>query len=258
MTCREKLMETDCAHNVHPDYVGGVFGCPHITYPNISGLKDMPAPEYCKDMKSHKECTDCWDREIPEEGDTVNLYHNGRIVETMLVEKPHILDSGNRREFDTGAVRDIQEGKGRCDLLPLDIIGRYLNDDILDNIAHFQRTGSVDPLYEVLWKFSVHWDDGKCRESKHAMMAQYNTTMLLEVAKHYEEGRNKYGARNWEKGIPVRCYIDSAVRHYLKFIRGDKDEPHDRAFVWNMLGAIWTCVHKPELCEYPIKLEVEG
>ena len=30
-----------------------------------------------------------------------------------------ILDSGNRRTFQTGAVRDIQEGKGRCDLLPL-------------------------------------------------------------------------------------------------------------------------------------------
>ena len=27
-------------------------------------------------------------------------------------------DSGNRREFDSGAVRDMQEGKGRCDLLP--------------------------------------------------------------------------------------------------------------------------------------------
>lgn len=28
-------------------------------------------------------------------------------------------DSGARREFESGAVRDIQEGKGRCDLLPL-------------------------------------------------------------------------------------------------------------------------------------------
>lgn len=27
-------------------------------------------------------------------------------------------DSGNRREFTTGAVRDIGDGKGRCDLLP--------------------------------------------------------------------------------------------------------------------------------------------
>ena len=29
-----------------------------------------------------------------------------------------ILDSGNRREFETGAVRDMAEGKGRMDLLP--------------------------------------------------------------------------------------------------------------------------------------------
>ena len=29
-----------------------------------------------------------------------------------------ILDSGQRREFDTGAVRDMAEGKGRMDLLP--------------------------------------------------------------------------------------------------------------------------------------------
>lgn len=30
-----------------------------------------------------------------------------------------IKDSGSRREFESGAVRDICEGKGRCDLLPL-------------------------------------------------------------------------------------------------------------------------------------------
>ena len=29
-----------------------------------------------------------------------------------------IKDSGERREFSTGAVRDMAEGKGRCDLLP--------------------------------------------------------------------------------------------------------------------------------------------
>lgn len=42
-----------------------------------------------------------------------------------------ILDSGNRRTFQTGAVRDIQEGKGRCDLLPLLPIYNMLRDDIL-------------------------------------------------------------------------------------------------------------------------------
>ena len=37
-------------------------------------------------------------------------------------------DSGTRREFETGAVRDICEGKGRCDLLPMDVISHYLKE----------------------------------------------------------------------------------------------------------------------------------
>ena len=64
-------------------------------------------------------------------------------------------------------------------------------------------------------------------------------TMFLEVAKHFEAGAIKYGENNWQKGLPVNCYIDSALRHYLKFCRGDVDEPHDRAFVWNVMCCIW-------------------
>ena len=30
-----------------------------------------------------------------------------------------IQDSGDRRQFESGAVRDMAEGKGRCDLMPL-------------------------------------------------------------------------------------------------------------------------------------------
>lgn len=33
-----------------------------------------------------------------------------------------IKDSGNRKEFNTGAVRDMHEGKGRYDLLPWDAV----------------------------------------------------------------------------------------------------------------------------------------
>lgn len=38
--------------------------------------------------------------------------------EVIAVTEHEIADSGNRREFDTGAVRDMAEGKGRMDLLP--------------------------------------------------------------------------------------------------------------------------------------------
>lgn len=33
-------------------------------------------------------------------------------------QNPQIKDSGTRRSFETGAVRDIEQGKGRMDLLP--------------------------------------------------------------------------------------------------------------------------------------------
>ena len=41
-------------------------------------------------------------------------------------------DSGARRDFGTGAVRDAADGKGRCDLLPLQVVGYILdNNNIL-------------------------------------------------------------------------------------------------------------------------------
>ena len=161
----------------------------------------------------------------------------------------NILDSGNRREFDTGAVRDIQEGKGRCDLMPLDVVGavfkQHLEDEdigaTLMRLSHFRNTGDIDYLALALGDFlevSTYtcWCD-----------------LFLEVAKHFEEGAKKYGENNWQKGIPTHCYIDSAVRHYLKWLRGDTDEPHDRAFVWNLLCCMWTCDHHPELNDYASK-----
>ena len=149
-----------------------------------------------------------------------------------------IKDSGERREFDTGAVRDIQEGKGRCDLMPLGVIGQFMDNDIFTLLEQFRQKGDVIHLFGVL---------GECSTKLHF----YNdAAVFLEVAKQFEEGAKKYGENNWQKGIPVHCYIDSAVRHYLKWLRGDRDEPHDRAFCWNIICAIWTCKHKPELNDY--------
>lgn len=152
----------------------------------------------------------------------------------LAFPSPSIKDSGERREFDTGAVRDIQEGKGRCDLMPLGVVGEYLSNIVIKYIGDFQNTGDIAHLHYAL--ANIEWDEPY--------------SIILEVAKQFEEGAKKYGEYNWQKGIPTHCYIDSAVRHYLKWLRGDKDEPHDRAFVWNILCCIWTCIHKPELNDY--------
>ena len=161
-----------------------------------------------------------------------------KILQEPKVVAAKILDSGERREFETGAVRDIQEGKGRCDLLPLDIVADILTSPVLINIHEFKESGCTIYLKNAL-------DGSELYDEVY--------TMFLEVAKHFEDGAKKYGEYNWQKGIPTHCYIDSAVRHYLKYLRGDKDEPHDRAFVWNILCCIWTCKHKPELNDYAKK-----
>lgn len=70
--------------------------------------------------------------------------------------------------------------------------------------------------------------------------------MLLEVSKHFEEGAAKYGEKNWTLGLPLHCFVDSAVRHYLKWFMDLVDERHDRAFCWNILCLLWTLEHKPE------------
>ena len=147
-------------------------------------------------------------------------------------------DSGERRKFDSGAVRDISEGKGRCDLLPLNVIADMMNDEILCRINQYVCSGNKTSLVCAIKAFS---------EAHYGSLS----TAMLEVSKHYEDGCTKYGERNWERGIPLHCYIDSGVRHYLKFIRGDEDEPHDRAFLWKLLGALWTQDNKPELIDLP-------
>lgn len=152
-----------------------------------------------------------------------------------------ILDSGERRTFQTGAVRDIQEGKGRCDLLPLETISSFLADkddaaaSIFRCLGKYQNTGDKVHLIDALQLFGG-----------------FGTipNKLLEISKHFEDGAKKYGENNWQKGIPTHCYIDSAVRHYLKYMRFDTDERHDRAFCWNLMCAIWTCENKPELNDY--------
>ena len=203
------------------------------------------------------DCGRCWNREIPEKAASKGISAGVNDVIPEIVKAAEelasktrlsteealgvtIKDSGSTTEFDTGAHRDARGGKGRCDLLPLEVVAKFMCYDdtiltpvplnrnlIIHYISEFKHDGDTLDLYRALvaFKDSSQWSD--------------KYTMLLEVAKHYEAGAAKYGADNWKKGMPVYIYIDSAIRHYLKWLRGDKDEPHDRAFVWNIMCCIW-------------------
>ena len=160
-----------------------------------------------------------------------------------------IKDSGQRTEFESGAVRDMQgEDKGACHLLPLDVITEFFTVEVGATFLHIQ--GFIDhfdvkDLYRALKAFAHY---------KELTIPQ----MILEVSVHYRDGAKKYKPNNWKMGIPVSSYISSGIRHLLKDIDGQCDERHDRAFVWNMLGAIWTMEHKPELNDLPSIPAVKG
>ena len=210
MTCLEKYLQI---------YPGDAEDIIRQRCPDMERIADIPV--WCDGDR----CADCWNRESPG-------------TEPTADEVPHIRDSGTRQEFSTGAVRDMGgKEKGRCDLLPLDVVGAVMDDGLLGCLADFKEHGDALSLEEALKMFTRirGWD---------------LPTMILEVSKHFAEGAEKYSENNWMKGIPLKSYLNSSVRHYLKWKRGDNDEPHDRAFCWNVICAIWTCKHKPELNDY--------
>jgi len=69
---------------------------------------------------------------------------------------------------------------------------------------------------------------------------------LMELSRLYEAGCAKYGARNWEEGIPAHCYIDSAMRHLAKFLAGHADECHLTQACWNVLCLLDTLLRVQE------------
>jgi hypothetical protein len=55
-----------------------------------------------------------------------------------------------------------------------------------------------------------------------------------------EQGAERYGERNWEKGQPLARYYNSAIRHMSQWFDGQKDEDHLAAALFNIGAAMWT------------------
>lgn len=61
---------------------------------------------------------------------------------------------------------------------------------------------------------------------------------LPAVAAVAEKGALKYADRNWEKGMPLSRFLDSAQRHIIQLFEGDTVEDHAGHAAWNMLAFI--------------------
>lgn len=75
--------------------------------------------------------------------------------------------------------------------------------------------------------------------------------VLLRLARHYERGAERFGPYNWKQGIPCHSFVDSALRHMLKYMDGWTDEDHLIAAIWNLCGLAWTEEKLPELMDIP-------
>lgn len=94
-----------------------------------------------------------------------------------------IKDSGERTEFLTGAVRDMHEGKGRNDLLPLNAImelSKHCEEGALKYGEHNIDKGVpfhslCDSAMRHLMKYMLGWDD-----ENHLRAAAWNIMWLLD------------------------------------------------------------------------------
>ena len=128
--------------------------------------------------------------------------------------------------FTDGIPDILYEAKIGADYI-LKLYKASKEDGLIANVFKYQQTGNVNCIMLAIYDFCItrNWTIPKA---------------LLELSKHFEQGAVKYGERNWEKGLPEYCYIDSAIRHYLKWMDGQDDEPHDRAVIWNLICLWWT------------------
>lgn len=160
-----------------------------------------------------------------------------------------ILDSGARTEFSSGAVRDVQGGKGRCDLLPVDIVADLVQaDSTIDNNELYASILKSINLF--IWEKDPHTLLDAILAFTKILKIDLPDAILL-VSKHFQNGAAKYGERNWEKGLPIHSFIDSALRHLFKYMRGDADEPHGTAFMWNLMCCMWIMRYRPDMQDIP-------
>ena len=121
-----------------------------------------------------------------------------------------ILDSGNRREFESGAVRDMAEGKGRMDLLPWSAImevSKHCENGALKYGEHnadgygLPTHSFADSAMRHMAKYLEGWED-----EPHLLACAWNVLMLIEMEINHPE-----------------CVDTPFMKHMDKYRKDDKN-----------------------------------
>lgn len=103
----------------------------------------------------------------------------------------HLKDSGKRREFGTGSVRDVRDGKGRYDLLPpnaLSLVARQFEEGSRKYGSRNWEKGQ--PLSVYLDSATRHGFNvlAGLEDENHAVAAAWNWLAFLETRHRIEIG----------------------------------------------------------------------
>lgn len=132
-----------------------------------------------------------------------DLVINDLVYRYSSEEKPHILDSGNRREFESGAVRDMAEGKGDMVSIPWEALLRlsvhYENGAKKYDRWNFRKGIPVSSFIDSACRHLAKYQCG-CDDEDHLAAAAFNVlgAMLMENTKPemqdlpLREGKNTF------------------------------------------------------------------
>ncbi len=97
-------------------------------------------------------------------------------------------DSGKRQEFETGMVRDTQEGKPRFDLIPTRPLKRvadlYARGAIKYSPNNWKKGQPFSRAYASLFRHLIAWREGEKTED-HLAAVIFNAMALM----YYEENK---------------------------------------------------------------------
>jgi hypothetical protein len=154
-----------------------------------------------------------------------------------------IHDSNQRENFQTGAVRDISDGKGNPSLIAADVMAAYLSQNF-DQLSWCPLTSKevVDIVEPLMWKFAAmpKFSSEPLFLAMHYFLEHDYSSVMQRLAEHYQNGCKKYSKNNWRKGMPLSRYFDSCLRHLWKMRVGLADEDHASAALWNIIAIIQT------------------
>lgn len=101
-----------------------------------------------------------------------------------------VLDSGKRTEFASGAVRDMHEGKGRFDLLPMCVLLRLAQHYERGAIKYAERNWEkgipAHSFADSAFRHLVKYLDG-CTDEDHLIAAIWNLCGLAWTEEKHPE-----------------------------------------------------------------------